>query len=154
MRRYVGGIGCGARGREGTLLALPGGAGLRPGTLGCPARSSLTAWALWGPGRKRGPDAVQRRDGAPRGARILQKRMRKTEVLVRRSVLHPLDWSRGNGREDGVPGAARIRAMTLVYTPILSINRVLPILAATKSLTGPSLVEVIGASVSAWRASR
>jgi hypothetical protein len=45
MRRYVGGIGCGARGREETHLMLPGGAGPRPGTLGCPARSSLTAWA-------------------------------------------------------------------------------------------------------------
>ena len=26
-------------------VILPSGAGLRPGTLGCPARSSLTAWA-------------------------------------------------------------------------------------------------------------
>jgi hypothetical protein len=30
------------QGRGETHLTLPGGAGLRPGTLGCPARSSLT----------------------------------------------------------------------------------------------------------------
>jgi hypothetical protein len=31
MKRDVGGIGCGARGREGTLLMLPGGDGAPPG---------------------------------------------------------------------------------------------------------------------------
>ena len=43
MRRQDGGAGHGARGPGGTLPGLPSGAGLRPGTLGCPARSSLTA---------------------------------------------------------------------------------------------------------------
>ena len=36
----------------------------------------------------------------------------------------------------------------------LSISRVRPSLAATSSRTGPSLSDAIGASVSAWRASR
>ena len=40
------------------------------------------------------------------------------------------------------------------YTPKLSINLVLPILAATSSRIGPSLRAAIGASVKAWRASR
>jgi hydroxyquinol 1,2-dioxygenase len=40
------------------------------------------------------------------------------------------------------------------YTPRLSISRVFPSFAATSSRTGPSLAERIGASVSAWRASR
>ena len=75
MRRRDGGIGRGARGREGTLLALPGGSGLRPGTLGCPARSWLTAWAYvpW-PKARPGPEdaamerrsARTRRHGCPR----------------------------------------------------------------------------------------
>src|SRR5664280_1496667 len=46
MRRYDGGVGCGARRRGTTYPLLPSRAGLRPGTLGCPARSSLTAWTL------------------------------------------------------------------------------------------------------------
>ena len=45
MRRRDGGAGCGARGRRQTQPSHPGGAGPRPGTLGCPARSSLIAWA-------------------------------------------------------------------------------------------------------------
>ena len=40
------------------------------------------------------------------------------------------------------------------HTPILSIKRVLPILAATSSRTGPSFIELTGASDSAWRASK
>ena len=71
--------------------------------------------------RKRGPAPEgERRRGAPRGARILRKRMRHDGRLVRRLALHPLDWSRGKrrprsgGMDDGVPGAAQItRAMAL-----------------------------------------
>jgi hypothetical protein len=44
MRRQDGGAGRGARGCDQTQVMLPGGAGLRPGTQGYPARSSLTAW--------------------------------------------------------------------------------------------------------------
>ena len=40
------------------------------------------------------------------------------------------------------------------HTPILSISRVLPMRAATRSRIGPSLRDCTGASVSAWRASR
>ena len=40
------------------------------------------------------------------------------------------------------------------FTPTLSINRVVPIFAATSSRTGPSFTDATGASVSAWRASR
>ena len=43
MRRQDGGAGRGARGFRDTHPELPSGAGPRPGTLGCPARSSLTA---------------------------------------------------------------------------------------------------------------
>lgn len=43
MRRHVGGIGCGARGRERTLLPHPGGAGAPPGgQYEPPARSMAT----------------------------------------------------------------------------------------------------------------
>ena len=113
-RRSEDGARCGARGRRTTYPSLPGGAGLRPGTLGCPARSSLTAWALWGLGRKRGPDAVRRRDGAPRGARILQKRMRqdgKTGAPLGAPSPRFLRGAKGRpakaGRDYGVPGAAK-----------------------------------------------
>ncbi len=40
------------------------------------------------------------------------------------------------------------------HTPTLSISRVFPSVAATRSRIGPSCGERIGASVSAWRASR
>ena len=40
------------------------------------------------------------------------------------------------------------------YTPMLSISRVFPSFAATSSRTGPSVIEVTGCSVAAWRASR
>ena len=68
------------------------------------------------PGRKPGNADLgirNRRHGVPRGARILQKRMRQDGRLVRHSVLHPLacrgarkrprEW----GRKDGLPGAAK-----------------------------------------------
>ena len=48
MRRQDGGTGRGARGHDQTQVTPPGGAGPRPGKLGCPARSSLTAWAQRG----------------------------------------------------------------------------------------------------------
>jgi hypothetical protein len=48
----------------------------------------------------------------------------------------------------------RFRNDEVDYTPILSISRVLPILAATSSRTGPSFIELTGASDSAWRASK
>ena len=52
MRRQDGGAGRGACGREGTLLAPPGGSGLRPGVLGRPARSWLTDGGWAGLGNK------------------------------------------------------------------------------------------------------
>ena len=69
------------------------------------------------PGRKPGNADLgirNRRRGAPRGARILQKRMRQDGRLVRHSVLHPLDLFEGDkagpapaGRGYGLPGAAK-----------------------------------------------
>ena len=102
--------------------------GLRPGTLGSPARSSLTAGreacprlfdkaAQKGPAskqaggrvkrsvRKRGPAPNRRRDGAPRGATC--RRRHVTKYMARRLARHPLDLSRGAEMEDGVPGAAK-----------------------------------------------
>jgi hypothetical protein len=55
---------------------------------------------------------------------------------------------RPNASRNDNGGGARL------YTPILSINRVLPIFAATSRRIGPSFSEVIGASDSAWRASK
>jgi len=44
---------------------------------------------------KRGPGIRNRRDGAPRGARALEKRVRQDGRLVRRSVLYPLGLFEG-----------------------------------------------------------
>jgi hypothetical protein len=64
--------------------------------------------------RKHGPGDRKAADGAPRGARALQKGARQDGRLVRHSVLHPLDLSRGTekaplrrGADYGVPGAAK-----------------------------------------------
>ena len=104
--------------------------GPRPGILRSPARSSLTAvgsagrvgspfhpWRVAAAkdrkarqelSRKRGPAPEgERRDGAPRGARILRKRMRQDGRLVRRSVLHPLAFCGERNNDDGLPGAAK-----------------------------------------------
>src|SRR5476651_2602893 len=54
------------------------------------------------------------RDGAPKGARILQKRMRQDEFGPALSALHPLAFCEGQrkcpakaGKDDGLPGAAK-----------------------------------------------
>src|SRR5450432_1196800 len=98
MRRQDGGAGRGARGRRQTQPSAPGQGRTPPGTLGCPARSWLTAWTQGSPGRKRGPDPVKRRDGAPKGARVLQKRTRQDEYGRALSALHPLAFARGEKR--------------------------------------------------------
>ena len=46
MRRHEVEQGAALAGWRVRSCQLPSGAGLRPGTLGCPARSSLTAWTL------------------------------------------------------------------------------------------------------------
>jgi hypothetical protein len=122
MRRYDGGVGCGARGLKGNVpLGARAAPGLRPGTLGSPARSSLTA------GREACPRLVvplapargharEPRQGETAGQKarpgagktpLMERREApasfkrgcgKTERLVRRSVLHPLDLSRGTTR--------------------------------------------------------
>ena len=64
------------------------------------------------------PSRRRDRDGAPRGARILQKRMRQDGRLVRHSVLHPLALCEGEERPHEGAGATaypapqRIGAMT------------------------------------------
>jgi len=63
--------------------------------------------------RKLRPRGQKSRCGAPRGARAPDNGARQDRRLVRRLALHPLDFSRGtkkaprNGREDGLPGAAK-----------------------------------------------
>src|SRR3954451_12846050 len=52
------------------------------------------------------------------------------------------------------PGEQRCKINLGGYTAILSINRVEPSLAATRMRKGPSLREVTGAKVAAWRTSK
>ena len=120
MRRRAGGRRCGARGREGTLLAPPGGPGQpsAPTTWGClqwldaartkageslpdrgPSRAP-SAPGSYGPGDRKA--AMERRE-APA---FSKKGTRQDGRLVRRSVLHPLDFARRK-KEDGLPGAAK-----------------------------------------------
>jgi hypothetical protein len=62
--------------------------------------------------------------GAPRGARILQKRMRQRKDLVRRLALHSLACCGGEkcpaqaGKEYGAPAPERTGAMTHVCFPL------------------------------------
>ncbi len=123
----------GAAPAGGGRTPLPGGAGAPPGGTMTPARSSLTAGLGLPEARqerltrrrrdsepeagetdlKARPGAVRRRDGAPRGARILRKRMRHDGRLVRHSVLHPLGFCEGKSapRRRGIrrPRAAKNR---------------------------------------------
>jgi hypothetical protein len=66
MRRHASGIGCGARGREGTLLALPGGAGAPPGDTTIPCEELAD-------GGPQGLPEVLRR-GRPKGASVERAR--------------------------------------------------------------------------------
>jgi hypothetical protein len=100
--RSPSGIGCGARGREGTLLALPGGAGAPPGDTTIPCEELADGSPQGLPEvlrrgrpkgasveraggrakrrvRKRGPAPQRRRDGAPRGATPSQEGVTKTK---------------------------------------------------------------------------
>jgi len=102
---------------------LPGGAGAPPGDTTVPCQELADGGPLGSPEardprppqraparvargepkrrvRKRGPALSRRRSGAPRGARILQKRMRHDTTKVRRSVLHPLGFARE--KEEGL----------------------------------------------------
>ena len=100
-------------GGDNAALRLPGGAGPRPGTLGCPARSSLTAWALGSLAESadRTPsDAAMERREAPHlpveGAHIRQ--------WTRRSALHPLGFEGDGEGKSAYPGRQRIRAISHV----------------------------------------
>src|ERR1035437_5823605 len=117
MRRHASGTGCGARGRGmNAPPKLPGGAGLRPGTLVSPARSWLTAKPLDLPeARKLGPPkrgrGYERRQGetgcrearpgavgtlrwsAERRGRVVTgaRAARREDERMLRSALRPLD---------------------------------------------------------------
>ena len=104
---------------------------LRPGPLGVPARSSLTAAgeagrvgserlsACGGRGaeraerparsrsRKRGPAPEERRRVWRAERRHVPETVRDYVQTTRRLARHPLDISRGEEREDGLPGAAK-----------------------------------------------
>jgi len=130
--------------RAGLVTPLPGGLGNRSGGTRTPPRGARWTGTVphgfgrakarqadeanwrWDPseetGRKPGnadPGIRNRRRGAPRGARVLQKGTRQDGRLVRRSVLHSLGL--GPGEKEGpangagttaYPGPQRIRAMT------------------------------------------
>jgi hypothetical protein len=136
MRRHVGGIGRGARGRGQTQVTRSGGAELRPGTLGCPARSSLTVEVLREPPPKArtGPrqtprwSAERRRTFPFEGAHIRNGR------ADRRSI--PPRISGGQGTE-GRPtrGRKKTRAMTrgcLNFYPVFTMGE--PIVCPSSSL--------------------
>ena len=86
-----------------------GGAGAPPGGhYGLPARSWLTAVVHKSddppqsvPGRRK----EERRDGAPRGARVLERERGTTEQWLRHLARHPPRIWRGK-RETGLPGAS------------------------------------------------
>ena len=82
MRRHGGGIGCGARGR-GSQPRTRAASGLRPaGHYGLPARSLADGGRLTTP-EKRGPAPEgERRDGAPRGARVLARERGTQRTMV------------------------------------------------------------------------
>src|SRR5665213_3707755 len=100
---------------------LPGGAGAPPGDTTVPCQELADGGPLGSPEardprppqraparvaggetkrrvRKRGPALSRRRNGAPRGARILQKRMRHDKTKVRRLALHSPRLMRGTKR--------------------------------------------------------
>src|SRR5258705_2592762 len=92
----------------------PGGAGAPPGgtRTSCEELADARVRGPWG--KARPGVAKNRRDGAPRGARVLQKGMRQDGRLVRHSVLHPLDFFEGAEKaphsgagDDGLPGAVK-----------------------------------------------
>ena len=113
MRRHEGGIGCGARGR-GSKPRTREAPGPDRAALG-PLRREPAGLGLGGnalvPGNA-DPGNRNRRDGAPRGARVLQKGTRQDGRLVRRLALHPLDFARGREGNTAYPAPLRIRAMT------------------------------------------
>jgi hypothetical protein len=107
--------------------------GLRPGSLGTPARSLADGWplwlargsmGLWPPKRglspelkarraateKRGPAPNERRDGAPRGAHQSQRvpTPQGVETKRMRFIGAPSPrFARGEKRKTGLPGAAK-----------------------------------------------
>ena len=110
---------CGARGRASQARTREA-SGNRPALL---RGSALNGWTRRGRraakaariragtsppsrARKHGPGDRNRRDGAPRGARVLQKGTRHTEGLVRHSVLHPPQLALGAQRKAPPGGAA------------------------------------------------
>ena len=138
MRRHAGGTGCGARGRERTLLPHPGGAGSS-------ARRPLRAWP---PGPDRPPCAspkMRRPAGTTDGTRKARPgAVRKTPAMARHEAPASLERERGTERtmvappgapspsplrgterDDGVPGAekntgddTRPCCLTIEYTVI------------------------------------
>jgi hypothetical protein len=106
MRRQDGGAGRGARGFRDTHSKLPGGAGLRPGTQGYPARSSLTAWT-------RKEVLAESADRTPSNAAMERREAPHTllvcalDTRTRRLALHPLDSEGGeNSLGNGAGKAA------------------------------------------------
>jgi hypothetical protein len=110
MRRRAGGRRCGARGRGmNAPPRLPGGAGAPlAGTMTCRQELADDAEPRKGLLRKRGPAAVRRRDGAPRGATHREVRdIRNNGCALRRAI--PSHWPRGR-KMTADPGPQRIRA--------------------------------------------
>ena len=132
MRRRDGGIGCGARGRRMNAPSCTRAApGLRPGSLGTPARSWLTAGRQGLPeARKKrltrkAPRASSQRQGEterqkarPGAVWTLRWRAERRHVpatararptMTRRLARHPLAFCEGRRRDDGVPAPLKNR---------------------------------------------
>jgi len=96
---------------EAIAASTPGRRRTPPGHTKVPREELADGLGHVGLRRKRGPDAVRRRDGAPRGARIspdAHAPQGADPKMLRRSALHPLDLFEGDEKGDyGVPGAAK-----------------------------------------------
>jgi hypothetical protein len=110
MRRHGSGRGCGACGQGGTHSLLPGGAGIRPGTLRPPARSSLMVRSNPAEGvsrQKRGPDAGKTPRWSAAGRSVLRQRTRTPLQGViemwRHAALRPLGFCPGSDKGRPAP---------------------------------------------------
>ena len=83
---------------------------LRPAVnTGCPPGAWLTAdkHAVLNPRKARPMPEEERRDGAPGGARVLERERGTKEQWLRHLARHPLAFAGGKKRDHGVPGAAK-----------------------------------------------
>jgi hypothetical protein len=117
MRRYVGGIGCGARGRDQTQVTLPGRRRAPPEGTRTPREELADGVAFRKPWPKARPEpetaAMEHREARTLSQRVPTPQGVETKRM-RRSALRPLVLREGQeegplqaGRDDGLPGAGQ-----------------------------------------------